>query len=54
MISSTKNDQVKMVVELRKKAKARNEAGLFVRGAPDGLRASAGSGLAALRFGELP
>ena len=30
MISSTKNDQVKMVVELRKKAKARNEAGLFV------------------------
>ena len=35
MISSTKNDQVKMVVELRKKAKARNEAGLFVA---EGLR----------------
>lgn len=55
MISSTKNDQVKMVVELRKKAKARNEAGLFVA---EGLRMvselPAGSGLAALRFGELP
>ena len=35
MISSTKNDQVKMVVELRKKAKARNEAGLFLA---EGLR----------------
>ena len=35
MISSTKNDQVKMVVELRKKVKARNEAGLFVA---EGLR----------------
>lgn len=30
MISSTKNEQVKAVVELQKKAKARNEAGLFV------------------------
>lgn len=30
MISSTKNDQVKAVIELRKKAKARNEAGIFV------------------------
>lgn len=30
MISSTKNDQVKAVIELRKKAKARNEAGVFV------------------------
>lgn len=30
MISSTKNEQVKTVVELKKKAKARNEAGLFV------------------------
>jgi len=30
MISSTKNDQVKTVIELKKKAKARNEAGLFV------------------------
>lgn len=30
MISSTKNEQVKMVIELKKKAKARNEAGLFV------------------------
>ena len=29
MISSTKNEQVKTVIELRKKAKARNEAGLF-------------------------
>lgn len=30
MISSTKNDQVKAVIELKKKAKAREEAGLFV------------------------
>jgi len=30
MISSTKNEQVKAVVELKKKAKARDEAGLFV------------------------
>lgn len=30
MISSTKNEQVKAVIELKKKAKARNEAGLFV------------------------
>ena len=30
MISSTKNEQVKTVIELKKKAKARNEAGLFV------------------------
>lgn len=30
MISSTKNDQVKAVVELKKRAKARDEAGLFV------------------------
>lgn len=30
MISSTKNEQVKNVIELKKKAKARNEAGLFV------------------------
>lgn len=30
MISSTRNDQVKMVIELKKKARARNEAGLFV------------------------
>ena len=28
MISSTKNDQVKMVVELRKKAKARDSSAL--------------------------
>ncbi len=30
MISSTKNEQVKNVIELKKKAKARNEAKLFV------------------------
>ena len=30
MISSTNNEQVKSVIELKKKAKARNEAGLFV------------------------
>ena len=30
MISSTKNEQVKTVIELKKKAKARNEAKLFV------------------------
>lgn len=30
MISSTKNEQVKAVIELKKKAKAREEAGLFV------------------------
>ena len=30
MISSTKNDQVKNVIELKKKAKARDEQGLFV------------------------
>lgn len=30
MISSTRNEQVKTVIELKKKAKARNEAGLFV------------------------
>lgn len=30
MISSTKNEQVKNVIELKKKAKARNEQGLFV------------------------
>lgn len=30
MISSAKNDQIKTVIELKKKAKARNEAGLFV------------------------
>lgn len=30
MISSTKNDRVKTVIELKKKAKTRNEAGLFV------------------------
>ena len=30
MISSTKNEQVKNVIELKKKAKARDEAGLFV------------------------
>lgn len=30
MISSTKNEQVKAVIELKKKAKARNEQGLFV------------------------
>lgn len=30
MISSTKNDQVKAVIEMKKKAKAREEAGLFV------------------------
>ena len=30
MITSTKNDQVKAVIELKKKARARNEQGLFV------------------------
>ena len=30
MISSTKNEQVKTVIELRKRSKARDEAGLFV------------------------
>ncbi len=30
MISSTKNEQVKAVIELKKKAKARNEQGIFV------------------------
>ena len=30
MITSTKNEQVKTVIELQKKAKARNEAGVFV------------------------
>lgn len=35
MISSTKNEQVKAVIELKKKAKARNEAGLF---AVEGVR----------------
>lgn len=35
MISSKKNEQVKAVIELKKKAKARNEAGLF---AVEGVR----------------
>ena len=30
MITSTKNDQVKAVIELKKKARARTEQGLFV------------------------
>ena len=38
MITSTKNDQVKAVIELRKKARARNEQGLF---AVEGVRMAA-------------
>lgn len=38
MISSTKNEQVKTVIELKKRAKARNEAGLFV---VEGIRMAA-------------
>lgn len=38
MISSTKNEQVKAVCELKKKAKARNEAGVFV---VEGIRMAA-------------
>lgn len=38
MISSTKNEQVKNVIELKKKAKARNEQGLFVT---EGIRMAA-------------
>lgn len=38
MITSTKNDQVKAVIELKKKARARNEQGLF---AVEGVRMAA-------------
>ena len=44
MITSTKNDQVKAVIELKKKARARNEQGLFV---VEGVRITRDTNLAA-------
>lgn len=38
MITSTKNQQIRTVIELKKKAKARNESGLF---AVEGIRMAA-------------